>query len=179
MFCVNFGWKCDLSFETQYVRSGSAAAKSDRNTMIHLSPSFPKWFLTYLLTSLLFQLQSGVWRHNDIDNWYTHVHLVVMSLLQNMARIVLLLANLQLQIHSLYPSLCTSHAFLFVLWLFMAHSWFWPAYRLGIKYCIFIPHCSYCSSPGRLLSSLCLSLIASSMELPDGITRRATGSPLI
>lgn len=46
-----------------------------------------------------------------------------------------------------------------------------------------MPYCSYCCSSGRLLSALWLSLIAGTMELPEGsegaseLTRRATGSP--
>lgn len=80
-----------------------------------------------------------------------------------------------LQIHSLYPSLCTSRAFLFVLSLFMACSWFFLLVCIQIENKVL--HL-YTTLQLLLPSSTLAILIESGMELPDGITRRAIGSPL-
>lgn len=178
-FSVNFGWKCNPSFEMQHVTSESAADKSVRkgNIMICLSSSFPNKFLTFanfpviLCSSLEFCFIITKGHHSafqGLETW--SVHLVVIC------------AFVPEYGHN-FISVCKFTAFtppfIHLILSGLSFHWRWHmfpdsdrvAHRLGIKYCLFLPHCSYCCPPGRLSSSLCLSLIASTMELPDGTWR--------
>lgn len=114
-------------------------------------------------------ISAPVW--SLVSQCLTDIDIVVMSLLQNMARIFLLLANSQSLSLPLYVS-CIPVCPLIGQGTFQILT----CTQIGNK----VLHL-YTTLQLLLLSwwDFIFACLASGMELPDGITRRAIGSPLI